>query len=144
MYLQTYGGSALLHLLAAHPKIIAAFGIAATVAMLIAPQGPGRYVGTATHLARLESALAGQAQVSEARQREAQLGASAMLEAEREHEIVEAIEYTLGRCGSGCTDLSTRRVARDPILLRRVLVLYELDRAATRRDAAVGAAGGRD
>jgi hypothetical protein len=144
MYLQTYGGSALLHVLAAHPKIVAAFGIAATVAMLIAPHGPGRYVGTATHLARLESALAGQTQISEMRQQKAEQAAWAMLEADREHDIVAAIEYTLRRCGSGCTDLSTRRVARDPVLLRRVLVLYELDRAATGRDVAVGAAGGRD
>ena len=144
MYLQTYGGSALLHVLAAHTKIVAAFGIAATVAMLIAPQGPGRYVGTATHLARLESALAGQTRISEIRQRNAEQAASAMLEAERELDIVGAIEYTLRRCGSGCTDLSTRRVARDPVLLRRVLVLYELDRAATGRDMTVGVAGGRN
>jgi hypothetical protein len=144
MYLQTYGGSALLHLLAAHPKIVAAFGIAATVAMLIAPHGPGRYVGTATHLARLESALAGQTHASAIRQQQAEQAASAMLEGDREHDIFAAIEYTLRRCGSGCTDLSTRRVARDPVLLRRVLVLYELDRAATGRDVAVGVAGGRD
>jgi hypothetical protein len=144
MYLQAYGGSALLHLLAAHPKVVAAFGIAATVAMLIAPHGPGRYVGTATHLTRLESALGGQAQVTGARQHDAERAATLMLESERDHEIISAIEHTLRRCGSGCTDLSTRRVARDPVLLRRVLVLYELDRAATRSDVAVGAAGGRD
>lgn len=140
MYLQTYGGSALLHLLAAHPKIVAAFGIAATVAMVIAPHGPGRYVGTATHLARLESALAGQAHVTEARQREAERAAAVLLESEREDDIASAIHVTLRRCGSGCTDLNTARVVSDPILLRRVLVLYELDRAAT-GSAAAGAAG---
>ena len=144
MYLQTYGGSALLHVLAAHPKIVAAFGIAATVALVMTPLGPGRYVGTATHLARLEAALAASAHVSEARQLQAERAAGAMIEMRPQSEIVSAIDYTLRRCGSGCTDLSTQRIARDPILLRRVLVLYELDRAATGRDLAVGAADGRD
>ena len=144
MYLQTYGGSALLHLLAAHPKVVAAFGIAATVAMLIAPHGPGRYVGTAKHLARLESALGAQNEVTAARQQHAERAAMLMLELERNAEITSAIEYTLRRCGGGCTDLSTARVARDPVLLRRVLVLHELDRAARAGDAALGAAGGRD
>jgi hypothetical protein len=144
MYFQAYGGSALLHLLAAHPKIVAVFGITATVAMLIAPHGPGRYVGTARHLARLESALGAQSQVTAARQHQAERAAALMLELERNTEIVAAIEYTLRRCGSGCTDLSTARVARDPVLLRRVLILHELDRAARGGDVAAGASGGRD
>jgi len=140
MYLQTFGGSALLHLLAAHPKVVGAFGIAAVVAMLITPQGPGRYVGTATHLARLEAAIATEGSVSEPRQLAAERGAARLLERGERGEIRAAIEHTLRRCGNGCTDLSTARVARDPILLRRVLVLYELDRLATARDVAIGTA----
>lgn len=141
MYLHTFGGSALLHLLAAHPKVVGAFGIAAVVAMLIAPHGPGRYVGTATHLSRLEEALADPRPASQSRQLAAERAAARMMEAGGSGEIARAVEHTLRRCGSGCTDLSTARVTGDPVLLRRVLVLYELDRAATTFDVVLGAAG---
>jgi len=46
MYFNMFGGSALLHLLAGHPRVIAAFGIAATVTMLVTPLGPGKQVGS--------------------------------------------------------------------------------------------------
>ena len=142
MYLHAYGGSALLHLLAAHPKVVGAFGIAAVVAMLISPQGPGRYVGTAAHLARLETALAEPGGATESQATAAARAAARMVEEGRQDQIRAAVAHTLRRCGSGCTDLSTARVAGDPVLLRRVLVLYELDRLATARSATTGAAGG--
>jgi len=130
MYFQTFGGSALLHLLAAHPKVVALFGIGATVAMLISPNGPGRDIGTGTHLARIEAAVGSQTAVTDARQFAAERAAAGILERQERGEIAAAIAHTLAVCGAGCTDISTARIASDAILLRRVLVLYELDKAA--------------
>src|SRR5262245_11172535 len=103
MYLNTYGGSALLHLLIGYPRLILAFGLAGTVALTTAPQGPGRYLGTGSYMAQLDNAfkprLADAAAEQSARQR-----AALMLERLDEAEITEAVAYTLRECGPGCTD----------------------------------------
>ena len=57
MYLSAFGGSGLLHLLAAHPRVAAVFGIAATVSMLASPLGSGRFAGTADHLEKIERSV---------------------------------------------------------------------------------------
>ena len=57
MYLPTFGGSGLLHLLAAHPRVVAILGVAATVGALMAPHAPGNLIGTAGHIERLESGI---------------------------------------------------------------------------------------
>jgi hypothetical protein len=59
-----------------------------------------------------------------------------MLERFDDDEILAAVEHTLQQCGPGCTDLATPIVIDNPDLLRRVLVLYQLDQAATRARAA--------
>jgi NH3-dependent NAD+ synthetase len=125
-----FGGSALLHLIAAHPKVVALFGIAATVSLLMAPHGPGRYLGTDTHLRRIEAAVRPQERTSEARQRFAEGAATQMLARRDKQAIATAVRQTLSRCGHGCTDISTEDVTADEVLLRRVLVLYHLDREA--------------
>jgi hypothetical protein len=130
MYFQTFGGSALLHLLAAHPRVVALFGIAATVGLLVSPNGPGRHIGTAAHLARIDAAVRPQAEVTEARQAAAERAAAGIIERQERAEISAAIAYTLKACGAGCTDISTSRIVSDALLLQRVLVLYELDKAA--------------
>ena len=130
MYFQTFGGSALLHLLAAHPRVVALFGIPATVTMLMAPQGPGRYAGTAGHLERLEAAIRPQAGLTEERQVFAERRAAQMLERHEGAEISAAVGEMLRRCGSGCTDISSNSIVSDPAMLRRVLYLYELDQLA--------------
>jgi hypothetical protein len=130
MYFHTFGGSALLHLLAAHPRVVALFGIGATVAMLISPNGPGRDIGTGSHLARIEAAVGSQIAVTDARQMAAERAAAGIAERQERGEIAAAIAHTLDVCGAGCTDISTARIVSDAILLRRVLVLYELDKAA--------------
>jgi hypothetical protein len=58
-----------------------------------------------------------------------------MLERHDGAEIGKAVEHTLRQCGPGCTDLATPVVIDDPALLRRVLVLYQLDQAAERAHA---------
>src|SRR5262245_338863 len=130
MYLNTYGGSALLHLLIGYPRLILVFGLAGTVAMTTAPQGPGRYLGTGSYMAQLDAAykprLADAAAEQQARQR-----AVDMLERSDRTEISEAVTQTLRQCGPGCTDLATPIVIEDPELLRHVLVLYQLDRAGS-------------
>src|SRR5688500_13826485 len=126
MYTPMFGGSALLHLIAAHPKVIALFGIAATVSLLMAPHGPGRFIGSETRIERIEAAVRPQAEVTEARQAAAERVAARMLVRQDEEEIAAAVRLTLERCGGGCTDISTGTVMADAPLLRRVLVLHEL------------------
>jgi hypothetical protein len=130
MYTQMFGGSALLHLIAAHPRVVALVGITATATALMAPLGPGRFIGSESHLERIEAAIRPQAAITEARQAAAEREAARLLARQETGEIEAAVEHTLERCGGGCTDISMRQVVSDPVLLRRVLVLHELDMLA--------------
>jgi hypothetical protein len=134
MYLNTFGGSALLHLLMGYPRLILVFGIAATVGMTATPHGPGRYAGTGAYMAQLEAAYKPRLADAAAEQ-QARTGAIDMLERANAEEIQAAVEHTLEQCGPGCTDLATSIVIHEPALLRRVLVLYHLDQAAMRNRA---------
>jgi hypothetical protein len=142
MYLPTFGGSGLLHLLAAHPRVVAIFGLAATVGALMAPQAPGRLVGTDRYMERIEAAIRPQIAVAEARQTDAERDAVRMLDGADEREIRDAVRHMLKQCGSGCTDISTERILADRALLVRVLMLNELDKIA-RGTRAAAATGGR-
>ena len=135
MYLHTLGGSALLHLLFGYPRLILLFGVAGIVTMTGTPHGPGRYAGTGAYLAQLDTAFAPRLAEAAAEQ-QARQAATDMLERFEPSEIHAAIEHTLEQCGPGCTDLASPLVITDPDLLRRVLVLYQLDQAATRARAA--------
>jgi len=128
MYFPIFVGSALLHLLAAHPRLVALFGIAGTVALVLAPHGPGNYRGTAAYLERLDDEISEQAPIASEHWSDAERATAAMLEAGRKEEIEAAVDHALQACGSGCSDLSTPLVMRNPELLRRVLVLADLDR----------------
>ena len=57
MYFNVFGGSALLHLLAGHPRIVAAFGIAGTVAILVSPLGPGKHPGSEAYAQAIDQWL---------------------------------------------------------------------------------------
>ena len=141
MYLPTLGGSGLLHLLAAHPRVVAIFGVAATIGALIAPHAPGQLVGTAHHIERIESAIRPQVAVAEERQTAAEEAAVRLLEQNDRAQIESAVKRMLRVCGSGCTDISTDRVMRDRALLLEVLRLSELDRLARKaRTDVAGAA----
>lgn len=130
MYVPTFGGSGLLHLLAAHPRVVAIFGVAATVGALMAPHAPGRLVGTAGHIERIESAIRPQIAVAEERQTAAEEEAVRLFEQNDRQQIEGAVRQMLRACGSGCTDISTDRVIGDRALLLRVLMLSELDKLA--------------
>jgi len=143
MYLHTFGGSALLHLLVGYPRVILLLGIAGAVALTNAPQGPGRYIGTGGHLARFDSASGTSTSTlalaaAEVRARDV---AAQMMERNDTEGIAAAVDEALRQCGAGCTDLATPTVVTDPDLLRRVLVLYALDRMAA--EAAADAAAAR-
>jgi hypothetical protein len=130
MYVPTFGGSGLLHLLAAHPRVVAIFGVALTVGALSAPHAPGRLVGTASHLERIEAAIRPQIAVAEERQTAAEEEAVRLLERNDRQQIESAVRQMLRRCGAGCTDISTERVVSDRALLLQVLMLSELDKLA--------------
>jgi hypothetical protein len=136
MYLNTFVGSALLHLLLGYPRLILLLGIAGTVAATGTPHGPGLYVGTSGYLAKLDAAIGPNAVNVESAEADARQAVADMLEAYDPDEIEAVVAATLRECGPGCTDLATPIVIRDPDLLRRVLVLHELDRIAARPRAA--------
>jgi hypothetical protein len=140
MYFPIFVGSALLHLLAAHPRIVALFGIAGTVSLLVAPHGPGNYRGTAAYLERLEIQIGETAPIASEYRTRAEGAADAMIENGRPEEIESAVVRALRACGSGCTDLSTPLVMGDQELLRRVLVIADLDRRVEAARA-IGASG---
>src|SRR5512138_542173 len=136
MYVNVFGGgSALLHLLAGYPRVVLALGIAGTVMATIAPQGPGRHLGTQGYLVQLDAAIGQRLPNGEATERQARQAVTDLLERYDPAQIEDMVADALRACGSGCTDLSTPIVIRDPELLRRVLLLHELDRVSTRARA---------
>lgn len=132
MYLNVFGGSALLHLLLGHPKLILALGIAGTVALANTPHGPGRHIGTAQYLAQLDATIGRRVANGDAAEKAARQSVTYLLETYDTHTIENTVAETLRACGPGCTDLSTPIVIRDPELLRRVLLVHELDRVSVR------------
>ena len=145
MYLTTIGGSGLLHLLAAYPRVVGTLGLAATVAMLLSPSGPGRQIGTARSLAQLDRSITARTASAPTSRDHAEAAAEAMLERANESEITAAVGDVLERCGAGCTDLTSAAVISDATLLRRVLVMQQLDdtakAAAAARDGSIRAEG---
>jgi hypothetical protein len=141
MYFPIFVGSGLLHLLAAHPRIVALFGIAGTVSLLVAPHGPGNFRGTAAYLERLDVQIGETAPIASEYRSRAESAAAAMIDRGRPEEIESAVDRALRACGSGCTDLSTPLVMASPELLRRVLVMSDLDRRVeAARDVATASA----
>ena len=144
MYINVFGGSALLHLLLGYPRLILVLGLAGTVAATSTPHGPGRFVGTGQYLTALDAEIGQRATDRDAIERSARQSVTNMLEAYDPIAIEKTVAETLHACGDGCTDLSTPIVIRDVELLRRVLTLHELDRLSEQSRAANrGVAAGR-
>ena len=134
MYFNVYGGSALLHLLAAHPRIVAAFGIVASVAMLASPLGQGDYPGLARYAKTLDRVVARSAAVDNATIIAATLAADRF--ESMPHEVVDAaVRVVLSECSSHCAELTPAIVEGDAKLLRKALLVYELDLMAKNRGA---------
>jgi hypothetical protein len=144
MYINVFGGSALLHLLLGYPRLIVVLGLAGTVAATSTPHGPGRFVGTGQYLAALDNQLGQRATDSDSIEQSARQSVTNMLEDYDPIAIEKTVAETLRACGESCTDLSTPIVIRDTELLRRVLTLHEIDRlSAASRAANQSVAGGR-
>lgn len=125
MYVNFLGGSALLHILAAHPKVVATLGIAATIATLCAPLAPRSLAAVASHAASLETAAARTAKLSEARAEELR-----QFWYVDDAAIDQAIARALNACGAPCHDLSVSLVLNEPALLEKALFVAALDREA--------------
>jgi hypothetical protein len=125
MYVNFLGGSALLHILAAHPKVVATLGVAATIATLCAPLAP-RSLGAVTgHADSLELAVAPAAAASDARVEELRQTLHVDDAAVR-----AAVTRALTACGAPCHDLSLSTVINDPDLLEKALFVAALDHEA--------------
>lgn len=140
MYFNFFGGSSLLHLLAAHPKVVAVFGIVATVAYLSTPFGPRPYAGAASELRQLEQSLQAAGAVDEYEIENAAAVAERIDLASEE--ALQAVTHAIRRCGQGCAELTPAVVMRDPELARLAVFVAELDFTAGQR-AVDRAAGGR-
>src|SRR4029434_1624192 len=103
MYLNTYGGSALLHLLIGYPRLVLIFGLAGLVGMTSTPHGPGRFGGTGAYLAQLDAAFKPRLAEAAAEQR-ARQAATDMLERLDDSEILGGGDHTLQHCCSGLPD----------------------------------------
>ena len=136
MYFGFLGGSALLHLLAAHPKVVAAFGIVATVAMVTTANGPQNYIGSGQEMRRIERSVVAQQLVADADIAGVNEVARRLAEESRE-EIEPMVRQVLSQCGQGCASLTPAIVMRDEALLRSALIVWELER----RSPDVGVSG---
>lgn len=137
MYFNIFGGSALLHILAAHPKVVAVFGLVATVSMLASPMGYGGYPG-ATHFAhQLEEFATTYGELDPATVETARR--ASMTRAGMPKEVVQqAVSQTLASCHQHCAGLTKAMVLADPDLLSQVLYLHELNLIAAARAHAAG------
>jgi hypothetical protein len=126
MYPITIGGSAILHVLAAHPKIVAVFGIAGAVAMLTTPLGQGDYLGERRYAAAIEQAVASRPAASPEALRQAEERAAELNRISGD-QLQQVLRETLKACGDRCVDETNGPIASDPEGLKTVLLLHELD-----------------
>jgi len=120
MYVNSFGGSGLLHILAGHPRLVAGFGLVGAVALLASPVGPGTYRGTAKYATAIERVVRdrGTDQVIASAERQA----NGELNDTRE-QLDPIVRRTIATCGAPCGDVSVESVFADRALLKQVLVL---------------------
>ena len=126
MYFHFLGGSALLHLLAAHPKIVAVFGIVATIGMLSTSTAPHTTLGLGRHARDVERSLTREGRVDEEFVRAA--GALSNASDLSRAQVEAAVRHFLAQCGTGCNDLTPAVVMGDAKLLQKALFVAALDR----------------
>ena len=138
MYFNFLGGSALLHLLAAYPRVVAAFGIAGTVTFLISSMGPQGYMGVGGHIRALDRSVVSGNVVGPAIVDDAAVEARRMAEMPRD-EIRPIVATVLRECGRGCGDLTSAAVMGDRALLQQALYVWALNHTAADQSAAARA-----
>jgi hypothetical protein len=126
MYFNMFGGSALLHLLAGHPRVVAAFGIAGTVALLVSPLGAGKHPGSETYVRAIDRSIASHADLNNATVAQASAAADQLAHMPKSV-INEAVQEALAACGDGCAELTPAIVESDPKLLHDALLIYQID-----------------
>jgi hypothetical protein len=141
MYGSFFGGSALLHILAAHPKVVAAFGIAATVAYLSNPFGTRDFLGAGTQVRHLAASVEGMTLQEELALERAAAAIERLDPASPA--TAAAVEHALRACGAGCAELTVDAVLNDPGLLKKTVYVAEIDRGADAARAQARASGGQ-
>ena len=129
MYFGFLGGSALLHLLAAHPNLLATLGIAATISMLITSLGPQNYLGSGQQMNRIEQSLPA-GQLADAAVEEL-MASARRLATMPAAEVAPIVRQVLQQCGNSCATLTPAVVMNDAALLQSVLVVSELERRSS-------------
>jgi hypothetical protein len=136
MYFNIFGGSALLHLLAGHPRVVAAFGIAGTVALLISPLGPGKHAGSEAYVTAIDRTIPSGPGFDIAAVAQARAAAEQLAQMPK-GVVHEAVKDALAACGAACVDLTPAIVESDPKLLHDALLIYQVD--VIRHERASGA-----
>ena len=132
MYFTSFGGSALLHLLAGHPRLVAVLGIGSVVAILSSPLGPGAHLGADQYAKTVERTLATNRGISASAYANAERAVSQLITT-HDPSIPARIQAALTACGTNCTDLSVGAVMQDAGLERDVLLMSALDQFAGQR-----------
>ena len=130
MYLPSmvFGGSAILHLLAGYPRLVAIFGLAAAAGMLLyAPYGPYVLPGTTQYVQTIDQRLREAGSVDASRLAAARASAQA-LRTSSPAKLEQIVSETLAACGGACDGLDTESVMRNATLLEEVLLVHELNR----------------
>ena len=130
MYLNTFGGSGLLHILAGHPRLVAGFGLVGAVVLLASPVGPGTYRGTAKYAAAIERTIQDRGSGGVVSNAERQ--AAAELNDSRD-QLEPIVRRTIAACGAACGDVTVDGVFGDRVLLKDILVLDAIDTQLARR-----------
>ncbi len=142
MYFTSFGGSALLHILVSHPRIVAAFGLVSTLVALSTPFGPRSFAGAESYAVHLERRIADAELVDAGLLTRADSRVTALLATSPE-KVEPMVRALLATCGSQCTSLTVNQVMEQPELLRQMLTLSELDDAWQSRGKARGRNGAR-
>ena len=142
MYPTAIGGSAILHVLAAYPRLIAVFGIAATVSMLTTPLGTGDYAGVRGYAAAVERRIAGQTAASIEAFEQAQARAEALARLPQRR-VYDLVHETLQACGNRCVEEGGTPLSADPESLKAILLLHELDPELRALDSQTSVGAGR-
>ena len=127
MYLGTLGGSALLHVLVSHPKVVAVFGLVTTVLMLGTPHGPFSYAGADQYASTIERQIQARQPVDDAVIQQAASEAESLLSRPAD-ELEPIARRRLRECGVHCTELSLTTIMGRPEVLKQLLYLDALDR----------------
>jgi hypothetical protein len=138
MYFNVFGGSTLLHLLAGHPRLVAAFGVVGSVALLASSVSHGHYLGAAPYAQKLDQVIVEHSVVDQGTITKATRMAN-KLGRQSPRVVNRAVRRTLASCGGHCAELTPAMVERNKKLLKTALFVYELDWASRRSRLALSA-----